>query len=97
MRVGGEIVSVASSLITEWLGPVAIVATLEAHRNKGYATSVVSETVKEILEQQEKVILYVLADNSPAIRVYSKIGFKPYRRYIYMRGERKQVPERTTY
>ncbi|MEM4404384.1 MAG: GNAT family N-acetyltransferase [Nitrososphaerota archaeon] len=96
IRVGGEIVSVASSRITEWLGLIGIVATLEPHRNRGYATSVVSEMVKEILEKQENVILHVLGDNSPAIRVYGKIGFKPYRKYVYIKGERKQILEGAT-
>lgn len=88
VKVNGELVSLGSARLTEWAGLVGVVATQKNHRNRGYATSIVSELVKRILEKQSTALIYVLVDNQPAIRAYSKVGFEPYRRYFFMRGER---------
>jgi len=88
IKVNGELVSVGRSRFTNWVGHVITVATHEAHRNRGYATSIVSNLVKLLLGRMSTAIIYVLGDNPPAIRVYEKIGFKPYRTYFFMRGER---------
>ena len=88
IKVDGELVSVGSTCLTEWAGLIAVVATQADHRNKGYATSIVSELVKQILEKLSTALIYVLTDNPPAIRIYKKVGFKPYRTYFFMRGEK---------
>lgn len=84
IKVDGELVSITSARSTEWCGLIGVVATREEHRNRGYATSLVSETVKKILEKQSRMMIYVLNTNEPAKRVYSKIGFKPYKTYYFM-------------
>jgi len=89
IKVNGELVSLGRTRLAERVGHIPTVATLEAHRNKGYATSVVSYLVKLILEKLPTAIIYVLGDNPPAIRVYKKVGFKPYKRYFFMKGERR--------
>jgi predicted GNAT family acetyltransferase len=89
VKVNEELVSVGSTRLTEWAGLIGVVATRETHRNKGYATSIVSELVKQILEKLSIALIYVLTDNPPAIRAYSKVGFKPYRTYLFTRGERQ--------
>jgi len=89
VKVKDELVSIGNLRITEWTGLIGIVATLEAHRNKGYATSIVSKIVKQILERVPLAMIFVLADNSPAVRAYTKAGFKPYRTYFFMRGEKR--------
>jgi len=90
IKVNGELVSVGNTRLTEWGGLIGVVATHEIQRNKGYATSIVSELVKQILEKMPIAMIYVLSDNPPAIRVYRKVGFKPYRTYFFMeRGERR--------
>jgi len=88
IKVNGELVSVGRSRFTDWVGHVITVATHEAHRNRGYAITIVSHLAKLILERMSTAIIYVLSDNPPAIRVYEKIGFKPYRTYFFVRGER---------
>ena len=88
IKVNGELVSLGSARLTQWAGLIGVVATQEDHRNRGYATSIVSELVNQILEKLSTALIYVLADNQPAIRAYSKVGFKPYRTYFFMRGER---------
>jgi len=89
IRVNGEIVSIGNARLTEWGGLIGVVATHEAHRNRGYATSIVSQLVNQILEKLSIAMIFVLSDNPPAIRAYEKVGFKKYRTYFFMRGERR--------
>jgi len=89
VKVNDELVSIGNLRLTEWTGLIGIVATLEAHRNQGYATSIVSKIVKQIMERVPLAMIFVLADNSPAVRAYTKAGFKPYRTYFFMRGEKR--------
>lgn len=81
-----NVVSVGSTRLTE-LGicNIGIVATREEYRNRGYATSIVSVLVKEILNSAHTAIIHVLTDNVPAIRTYAKTGFKPYKTYLAIR------------
>jgi len=88
VKANRELVSLGSARLTEWAGLIGVVATHEDHRNKGYATSIASELVKQITEKLSIAMIYVLSDNPPAIRVYKKVGFKPYRTYFFMRGEK---------
>ena len=89
VEVNGELVSLGRARLTEKVGHIPTVATLEAHRNKGYATSIVSYLVKLIFEKLPVAIIFVLSDNPSAVRVYGKVGFKPYRKYFFMSGERR--------
>jgi predicted GNAT family acetyltransferase len=54
----------------------------------GFATSIVSALVKEILKNSPVAIIHVRKDNASAIQVYSKVGFKPYKQYLMIRGNR---------
>ena len=89
IKVNGELVSFGRTRLTERVGHIPTVATHMAHRNKGYATSIVSYLVKLILDKMPIAIIYVLSDNPSAIRVYKKVGFKPHRKYYLIRGERR--------
>jgi len=89
VNVNNELVSIGSLRLTEWIGLVSVVATQETHRNQGYATSVVSILVRHILERLPLAMIFVLADNAPAIQTYTKVGFRPYRTYFFMRGEKR--------
>jgi predicted GNAT family acetyltransferase len=89
IKDNGKLVSIGRSRLTNWVGQVMTVATLEAHRNKGYATSITSHLVKLILKRTPTAIIYVLCDNPAAISVYEKVGFKPYKTYFFIRGKRR--------
>jgi predicted GNAT family acetyltransferase len=89
IKVDGELASICRTRLAEGIGHVITVATHEDHRNKGYATSLVSHSVKSILKKTSIAIIYVLNDNKPAIRVYKKVGFKPYKTYYFIRGKRR--------
>ena len=90
IKVDGELASICRTRLAEGIGHIVTVATRETHRNKGYATSLVSHSVKSILKKTSILIINVLNDNQPAIRVYKKAGFKPYKTYCFIRGERRQ-------
>jgi len=87
IKINGEIASIGRMRLTGEVGHVPTVATHVAHRNRGYATSIVSYLVEHILEKLPVAIIYVLGDNAPAIKVYRRVGFKPYRKYLLMRGD----------
>jgi ribosomal protein S18 acetylase RimI-like enzyme len=86
IRQDGKVVSVGSTRLTE-LGicNIGVIATREDYRNRGYATSVVSALVREILKNAHTATIHVLADNAPAVRAYMKAGFKPYKTYLAIR------------
>jgi predicted GNAT family acetyltransferase len=41
--------------------------------------------VNEILEASEVAMIHVIRDNAPALRAYTKAGFKPYKTYLSIR------------
>jgi RimJ/RimL family protein N-acetyltransferase len=88
IKVNEGVISIGMSRLTEWAGLIGVVATQEEHRNRGYATSIVAGLLKEVFKKRSLAMIYVLADNPPAIRAYQKVGFRPYKTYFFMRGER---------
>jgi GNAT superfamily N-acetyltransferase len=64
---------------------ISIIATDEHYRGKGYATSIVSVFVQEILHRSPAALIHVIADNIPAVRAYTSVGFKPYKTYLSVR------------
>jgi predicted GNAT family acetyltransferase len=46
----------------------------------------VSALVQEILKRSPIALIHVIADNAPAVRAYSKVGFKPYKTYLSIRS-----------
>ena len=89
IKLNGELASICRTRLTKQVGHIVTVATRETHRNKGYATSLVSHSVNSILNKTSTAIIYVLNDNQPAIRAYKKAGFKPYKTYYFIRGKRR--------
>ena len=64
---------------------IMFIATEAQYRNRGYATSIVSTFTKQILERSETVSIFVSKNNGPAIRSYTKVGFRPYKEYLYIK------------
>lgn len=89
IKFKGELASICRTRLAEQIGHVITVATREAHRNKGYATSLVSHSVNSLLNKTDTAIIYVLKDNQPAIRTYQKVGFKPYKTYYFIKGKKR--------
>jgi len=65
---------------------VAWIATREAYRNRGYASSILSALLKMLFESSSTAFIYVLSDNALAMQVYSRVGFKLYKRYFYVKS-----------
>jgi predicted GNAT family acetyltransferase len=78
-----KLVSFGYATLTPEVNHVTWIATGPEHENKGYATSIVSALVKECLAVAGTTIIYVMEDNTPANRVYSKVGFRPYKSYFF--------------
>ena len=55
------------------------------YSDRGYATSILSALLKMLFKSSETAIIYVLSDNATAMHLYSKVGFKPYKRYFYVK------------
>jgi len=81
----GKLVSFAAATLDEVGGIIAPVVTSEEYRNRGYATSIVSALVERILQKTELALLFAEKSNPAAVRVYSKVGFKPYKEFFAAR------------
>ena len=85
VRCEGKLVAFGKAVSEPSAGHVAWIATHADYRNRGYATSVLSVLLREVLASSENAFIYVLSDNPAALHVYSGVGFKPYERYCYVR------------
>jgi predicted GNAT family acetyltransferase len=80
-----RLVSVGSTRLIDFASNIGVIATDQNYRNRGYATSIVSALVGEILRTSPTAMIHVISDNAPALHVYSKVGFKPYKTYLSIR------------
>jgi len=88
VKVDGKLVSFAAATVNEAGGIIAPVVTNEKYRNRGYATSTVSALVERILQKTELALIFAEKSNQSAVRVYTKVGFKPYKEFFVARVAR---------
>jgi RimJ/RimL family protein N-acetyltransferase len=88
IRRDNRLVSIGSTRFVDIGSNINAIATDEAYRNRGFATSIVSALTQAIFKRSPQALIHVLSDNAPAVRVYSKVGFKPYEQYFLVRAER---------
>jgi ribosomal protein S18 acetylase RimI-like enzyme len=81
IKADENVLSFGDTRFLDFGSNIGVVATHKDHRNKGYATSIVSALVEEIFKRSERALIHVLKDNYPAVRTYSKVGFRPFRSY----------------
>jgi len=86
IKKDGRLVSAGSTRFVNFASNINMVATDERYRSRGYATSIVSALVKEILKKSPIALIHVIADNAPAVGAYTKVGFKPYKTYLSIRS-----------
>jgi predicted GNAT family acetyltransferase len=86
IRQEGKLVSVGSTRFVDFASNIGVVATDKQYRCRGYATSIVSGLVQEIFKRSPIALIHAIADNAPAVRAYSKVGFKPYKTYLSIRS-----------
>lgn len=83
-----KLVSVGCTRFADLASNIGVIATDNHYRNLGFATSIVSALVQQIFKRSPIALIHVLKTNDPAVHVYSKVGFKPAKRYILMRASR---------
>jgi len=88
IRRNGKIVSMGNARFDSVGSNIGVIATDERFRNMGYATTIVSSLVQEILNRSPPALIHVLKHNAPAVRVYSKVGYKQFRQYLLVRGQK---------
>jgi len=96
IRRDNMLVSVAGTHVISPLHKIACIGnvfTLPSHRNKGYATICTSKVVEELLLNHKDVILNVDSKNTPAIKVYEKLGFREHCTFFEGPGTRKLETE----
>ena len=86
IKQDNKLVSLGITRLVEFGSNISAVATHEQYRDRGYATSIVSTLVREILKVSSTALIHVISDNAPAVRTYSKVGFKPYKTYLSIRN-----------
>lgn len=90
IKVNEKLVSIGGATLDDWGSCINTVATHENYRGRGYATSIVSALVEEMLSHSNLALIYVETENTPAVRAYTKVGFKLYKEYIVIRAEKHQ-------
>lgn len=76
-----QIISIAGLWIDQMMGIINLIATDPEYRNQGYATSMVSASVKWLFQRTNQIIIHVRAANIPALHTYQKVGFQT--KFIY--------------
>jgi ribosomal protein S18 acetylase RimI-like enzyme len=77
IRESGQLVAMAGERLRP-LGhtEISAVCTHPEYRGRGYASSLVSALIQNIMKRNEIPFLHVRTENVGAIRVYQKLGFK---------------------
>lgn len=77
IRDGGKLVAMAGErLKVPGYTEVSAVCTHPEHLGKGYAAALMTEVMRSIRERGEKPFLHVRSDNSRAIGIYERLGFR---------------------
>jgi predicted GNAT family acetyltransferase len=69
---------------------ITTVATLPGHEGRGYATAIVRALVERIRSRGDRPFLTVRTDNTRAIEIYRRLGFKE-RTRLYSQTIRRAV------
>jgi hypothetical protein len=81
----GKLVSFGYAMLTSKICHLGWIATRPGYEQMGFATSIVSSLVQACLEVAEGAIIFVMDDNFIAKKIYSMIGFTPYKSYAFIR------------
>jgi len=85
IRQEGRLAAFGYTMLTPQVSHIVWVATAKGYRNKGYGTTIVSALVKECLGRAQTAIIYVADNNENAKKVYTEVGFKPYKSYLLLK------------
>jgi ribosomal-protein-alanine N-acetyltransferase len=90
VRDGGKLAAIGMARTMDIGGMIHTIATAEAYRNRGYATANVSILVRKIFKGTGDALIHVMKDNGPAYYVYTRVGFRPYRKFFYIKGGKRR-------
>ncbi len=77
IKIDGNLVAMGGErLKPEGYTAISAVCTHHEHRGKGYAKAIMGTLTKIILERGETPFLHVAANNTPAIKLYEKLGYE---------------------
>ncbi len=83
LKIGGKIVARANLQgWSEQYAQIGAVMTHPDHRGQGYGKQVVSAICREWIAKGKHIILFCKNDNTAALAVYEKLGFRPIDRFI---------------
>jgi ribosomal protein S18 acetylase RimI-like enzyme len=85
IRDGGRLAALGVAASALMGSHIMFIATDKAYRRRGYATSIVSAFTQQILQRSEVATIHVINSNAPAKHTYEKVGFKPYKQYLYLK------------
>ena len=90
IKAEGRLVAIGGVRIADRASIINTVATDRNFRCRGYATSIVSALLDQIMKKSSLALINVETNNAPAIRVYTKAGFKPYKKFMVTKAERTE-------
>jgi GNAT superfamily N-acetyltransferase len=91
--VDGVVASCADLYSDGKTGQVEDVATLAAHRGRGYATAVVLRALEESVRGGHTLIFLVADDEDWPKELYARLGFDPLgRRYVFLKPPATRAP-----
>jgi predicted GNAT family acetyltransferase len=77
VKVDGKLVAMGGERMKpEGHIEISAICTHPEHRGKGYAKAITGALTNMVLERGETPFLYVIANNTPAIKLYEKLGYK---------------------
>jgi ribosomal protein S18 acetylase RimI-like enzyme len=89
VKEDGKVVAIGMARTFDIGGMIHTIATAEAYRNRGYAKANVSALLRGMFKETDDALIHVFKKNAPAYHVYSKVGFRPYRKFFYIRGGKR--------
>ena len=69
-----ELISIVDIWKYQGIGLITIVGTHPDYWNQGYASSLISSTLKDLFREREQCFIMVRVANAPAIHIYKKLG-----------------------
>lgn len=84
-REEGRLVALGVAAFAALGSHILFIGTDAEHRRRGHAVNIVSALAKRILARFELATIFAVEDNLPALNVYRKVGFRPWRRYIHVK------------
>ena len=70
-----NLICIVSTWKYESIGYITIVGTHPDYWNQGYASSLISSTLKELFREKKQCFITARVANAPAVHTYKKIGF----------------------